>query len=106
MRGRGMPEPTEMMKREAVLAAAVARSKGFDIRSASDELRAQCHVIARAALPGANQLVAGAISNHNDRVMANMVHDRHEACRKAYDDGFADGKRGEYANRWGSPWPE
>lgn len=101
-----MPELTEMMKREAVLAAAVARSKGFDIRSASNELRAQCHVIARAALPGANQLIAGAISNHNDLVMTNMLYDRQKACRKAYDDGFADGKRGEYANRWGSPWPE
>ena len=101
-----MPEPTEDMKREAVLAAAVARSKGFDIRTASDELRAQCHVIARAALPGASQLIAVAIRNYMKSNTAKVAHDRREACRKAYDDGFADGERGEYANRWEGPCPE
>lgn len=101
---------TEQMKREAVLAAAVARSRGFDIRSASPDLKMQCHAIAKAALPGANQLIAGAISNHNDMVMKGLAEDRNKACSKAYRDGFNDGERGEYINRWEreeeTGWPE
>lgn len=99
------------MKREAIMAAAIARSRGFDIRSASTDLKMHCHAIAKAALPGANQLIANAVSNHNDTVMRGLAEDRNKACRKAYDEGFADGKRREYSNRWvpmteGGPWPE
>ena len=101
----------EQMRREAVLAASVAASKGFDIRHVDRVMKAQCHTVARAALAGANQLIAQETAQLTSRVTQGIAQAQLEAQRKAYDDGFNDGMQGEYANQWGitedeESWPD
>lgn len=99
------------MRREAILAASVAASKGFDIRHVSPRMRDQCHIIARTALAGANQILAQELAQMSARVTQGIAQAQREAQRKAYDDGFNDGLQGEYANQWGmtedeETWPD
>ena len=99
------------MRREAILAASVAASKGFDIRHVSPRMRDQCHIIARTTLAGANQIIAQETAKLASQVTGNLAQVQQEAQRKAYDEGFNDGMVGEYANQWGitedeESWPE
>lgn len=87
---------TEQMRREAIIAAAVAQSRGFTITSASRDMRMACHAIARSVMAGVNQLML----EEGQRVRAEVVREFSEATRKqlekVYEDAFSDGQAGDY----------
>lgn len=97
-----MAELTEKMRREAIIAGAVAQSRGFNIGSASPELVASCHVIARLVMPGVHRLIDTAVSSCDDRLREQVAEARMSAMRKGYQDGWSDGQAGE----WAPPYTE
>lgn len=95
---------TEQMRRELVLAMSVARARGIDYGDTTDEKRRSCHRIARACLPGANQLIVNAEVNARQEMHDKVAETHRSASRKAYDDGFEDGQKNDYNNRWEPSW--
>ena len=91
---------TEQMRRELVLAMSVAKTRGIDYGNTTDEKRRSCHRIAQACLPGANQLIANAEVNARQEMHDRVTETHRSASRKAYDEGFEDGQKNDYNNRW------
>lgn len=88
--------PTEQLRREAIIAASVAQSRGFTITNASRDMQMACHAIARSVMAGVNQLVL----EEGQRVRAATIREFSEATRKqvekTYEDAFNDGQAGDY----------
>lgn len=91
---------TEQMRRELVIATTIARAQGVDYGTATDEQKAACHKLARVVLPGVNNLVDNERINVQDEMSEQIVGTHNKASRKAYEDGFEDGQRNHYQNRW------
>lgn len=91
---------TEQMRRELTLALSVAKVRGIDYGEATDEQRQSCHRIARACLPGTNQLLADERINAQREFFDQLKESNRKSARKAYDDGFEDGQVNNYRNRW------
>lgn len=91
---------TEQMRRELTLALSVAKARNLDYGEATDEERLSCHKIARACLPGANQLLADERINAQREFFDQLKESNRRSARGAYEDGFEDGQRNSYNNRW------
>lgn len=91
---------TEQMRREMILALSVAKARHIDYGNATEEQRRSCHRIARACLPGANQLIADERINTQSELGANMADHLKSEKAKTYDDAFEDGRKGDYNNRF------
>src|SRR5699024_5221443 len=91
---------TEQMRRELEIAVTVAKAQGLDYGAATPEQKASCHKIARIVLPGVNRLVDNAEINARQVMEEQVVDTYTTASRKAYDEGFDDGQKNDYNNRW------
>lgn len=91
---------TEQMRRELEIAVTVAKAQGLDYGAATPEQKASCHKIARIVLPGVNRLVNNAEINARQEMHEQVVATHKTASRKAYDEGFEDGQKNDYTNRW------
>lgn len=98
---------TEAMRRELIVAMSVAGHSGQNYQTMTPEGRRRCHAVARSAMTGVNQLIADATINTQRELGENIAEHTRKAQSKAYYDGFEDGLRNDYQNRWEmkDPWP-
>ena len=95
-----MTQMTEKMRRELRIAATVASHQGHDYKDLDEEGRHHCHVIARAVMPGVNALIADERINAQREFFDQLKESNRKAARGAYEDGFEDGQKNDYNNRW------
>ena len=104
---------TEPMRREQAIAVSILRCQGKDYALVSNEERKAAHTIARHAIPGVDFLIERAVTSAMLEAREAHALEEREAARKAYIDGFDDGERSKYLNRWednaksyqGEIWP-
>ena len=93
-----MSEP--IRRREVILADAFARSTGRRLSDLNEEDREKCRRLARTVLPAVNALMTAAEAEREAVCAQRAEVAYRKGAAKGYIDGFADGQRGEYINRW------